>query len=91
MINKTVTSQPVFDMDITLILTEQQARALYSLTLYGPQEFLKWFYKNMGKHYMEPHAQGLKSLFEVLKTELPPHFKVADDVREFLMLSRHKK
>lgn len=85
--NKIVTSQPVFDMDILLRLNEQQARALYSLTVYGPKEFLKWFYKNMGKHYMEPHAKGLESLFEVLRTELPPHLKTADEVREFLEIN----
>lgn len=91
MTDKIVTSKPVFDMDINLRLTEEQARALYKMTIYGPDVFLKWFYKNLGKHYLEPHAEGLKSLFLVLRNELPPHFKVADEVREFLALSRHKK
>lgn len=86
-----VTSQPVFDMDINLRLNEEQARALHKLTIYGPKTFLDWFYEHLGKHYMEPHAKALVSLFEILRTELPPHFKTADEVRSFLELSRYKK
>lgn len=49
---------------ITVELTESEARAFDAITGYGFDEFLKVFKQHLGKHYIEPHEQGAKSLFE---------------------------
>jgi hypothetical protein len=48
---------------VQLELTEEEARALYNITVYGVKPFTEWFYRNLGKHYLKPHEEGLKSLF----------------------------
>lgn len=52
-----------FDSKIYLELTEGEAMALDAICGYGPEKFLEWFKKNLGKHYIEPHEKHLKSLF----------------------------
>lgn len=52
---------------ISFEVTEDEARALDALAGYGTKEFLECFYKYMGRAYLEPHEQGLKSLFEKIK------------------------
>lgn len=54
--------------EVTLVLTEEEAKALDALVGYGPREFLAVFYKHLGKAYLEPHERGLKSLFESVRT-----------------------
>lgn len=48
---------------IYLELTEGEAGALQAIVGYGPEEFLKWFERNLGKHYMAPYRYSVKSLF----------------------------
>lgn len=67
---------------VLLILTEQEARALKNITVYGHEYFTKWFYKNLGKHYLKPHEQGLISLFETINAELPKHLKKFDEAKK---------
>jgi hypothetical protein len=54
--------------EVTLVLSEQEAKALDALVGYGPEPFLKAFYEHMGKAYLQPHERGLKSLFESVRT-----------------------
>jgi hypothetical protein len=70
-----------FEVEIGLHLNESEARALKAITEYGAKEFLNAFYEKLGRHYLEPHEDGLKSLFETIKRELPTHLRTADDVR----------
>ena len=63
------------ELTVTLTLSESEARAMSALTTYGVDVFLAGYYKHCGKCYMEPHAQGLKSLFETIKAELPSEIK----------------
>lgn len=70
------------DFKLTLELNEVEARALEAIVGYGDKNFLKVFYEHMGKHYLEPHESGLKSLFETIKSELRPHLHKFDKVRE---------
>lgn len=53
-----------FESKIYLELTEGEAMALDAICGYGPQQFLEWFKRNHGKHYIEPHEGHVKSLFE---------------------------
>jgi len=48
---------------IYLELTEGEAGALQAIVGYGPDEFLKWFERNLGKHYIAPYRDSVKSLF----------------------------
>lgn len=48
---------------IYLELTEGEAGALQAIVGYGPEEFLKWFERNLGKHYMAPYRDSVKTLF----------------------------
>ena len=76
-----IKSTSEFKVDILLSLSEQEARALEALTAYGTDSFLEVFYKCLGKACLSPHEQGLKSLFETIKKELPQHLEKADTVR----------
>lgn len=49
---------------IYLELTEGEAGALDAICGYGPEEFLKWFERNLGKHYIEPYRKDVKTLFD---------------------------
>jgi hypothetical protein len=69
---------------VTLKLTEQEARALTVLPSYGTKQFIKMFYENMGRHYLQPHEQGIISLFSKIEKELPQHLRKFDEVRKIL-------
>jgi hypothetical protein len=71
-----------FEVNITLKLTEVEARALRELTVYGTDAFLKVFYQHLGKSTLGPHEKGLISLFETIKKELPKHLYKVDSVRQ---------
>ena len=77
-----IKSSSKFEITIGLQLTEMEARALDAITLYGTEEFLKCFYQNLGKAYLQPHEEGIKSLFETIKNELPKHLKKVDKTRD---------
>ena len=70
--------------NITLTITEEEARALLTLTEYGTQSFLEVFYAKLGKHYLIPHEQGLRSLFETIKKELPVPLNNVNKARNLL-------
>lgn len=82
--NQKVKSNSTYIVEINLTLTETEARALAVLPSYGTKQFLEYFYKNLGRHYLEPHEKGLISLFETIKNELPKHLSKADQVRKII-------
>ena len=51
--NKVKTNSKI-EVNVVLTLTEEEARALKNITVYGNKPFLEWFYKNLGKHYLKP-------------------------------------
>lgn len=53
---------------IFLELTEGEAGALDAICGYGPKEFIKWFERNMGKHYIAPYKEHLETLFDKART-----------------------
>jgi hypothetical protein len=67
---------------VILSLTEQEARALHAITQYGSKEFIKTFYEHMGKSVLQPHEEGLISLFQTIRDELPRHINRADQARD---------
>ena len=54
--------------EVTLVLSEDEAKALDALVGYGHKSFLEVFYAHLGKAYLQPHERGLKSLFESVRT-----------------------
>lgn len=54
--------------EVTLVLSEDEAKALDALVGYGHAQFLEVFYKHLGKAYLQPYERGLKSLFESVRT-----------------------
>lgn len=80
----------VLDASITLTLNEQEARALNAIAGYGIKPFLEVFYDKMGKHYLKPHEEGLKSLFEAARNKLPSHYYDVDRARQILKDSLKK-
>ena len=67
-----LTQRPTLEVDVNLRLTMAEVQALEALAGYGVASFLKVFYEYMGKHYLQPHEAGLRSLFDTVQSELPP-------------------
>lgn len=76
-----IRSTSKIEATVTLQLTEQEAKALLNMTVYGHKSFLEFFYKNLGRHYLEPHESGVISLFDTIKKELPQHINNIDTLR----------
>ncbi len=76
-----LTSHPTITVEVKLTLTEIEARALDGLTGYSMDGFLDFFYKNMGRHYLEPHEAGLRSLFKTIRGTIPPIMDRVDKAR----------
>jgi len=68
-------------LSVTVVLTEQEAIALNEMTKYGIEPFLQGYYKYLGKHYMEPHEPGMRSLFKTIDSELPEHLSRINKAR----------
>lgn len=67
-----------------LILTESELRALDALAGYGEETFLEVFYKHLGKNYLKPHENGLRSLFKKVKKEVKIPLNQVDQARKLL-------
>lgn len=68
-----------------LELTEGEARALAAICGYGPKEFLEWFYRNMGKHYLQPFESSIPTLFQKARG-LDHAVKQVDEARKAIKL-----
>lgn len=68
------------DMKINLELTLAEARALKEITGYGHKSFLEGYYKQLGKSYLQPHEEGVISLFKTIKENLPYKLYNADKI-----------
>jgi hypothetical protein len=80
-----LTKQPLtVTLNAVLELNEQELRALDALAGYGDDAFLEMFYKQLGKHYMRPHEEGLRSLFTTIRKEIPPIIKLAEESRKII-------
>jgi len=65
-------------------VNEAELRALDALVGYGVKPFLAVFYEKMGRHYLEPHEAGLRSLFETIRAQVPNQLAQVDMARKFL-------
>jgi hypothetical protein len=55
------------DIEVVFKLNYEQAKALDAIAGYGSKEFLSVFKQHLGKEYIHPHEDGLKSLFEQIR------------------------
>lgn len=78
------------EFDVWVNLTECQARALDALAGYGTDSFLDVFYKHMGKHYLKPHEEGLRSLFESVRDTIANQLDHVDRVKKAIEYSQQE-
>ncbi len=74
--------QPTVNVEVRLVINEAEARALDALAGYGTEPFLKTFYEHMGKHYLQPHENGLRSLFDAVREHVGPILDRLDKARK---------
>ena len=77
--------------ECTLELTEREMRALDALAGYGTKAFVDIFYRHMGRSYLEPHVDGLTTLFEKIRGEGSRQLGVVDSARKVLAEANEKK
>lgn len=63
------TPAATIELTLSVTLTEAEVRAFDALMGYGTDQFLEFFYKDMGTHYMKPNEAGLRSLFATMKPQ----------------------
>lgn len=64
-------------------LSEEEARALAVLPSYGTDNFLEFFYEKLGTTYLKPHENGIRTLFETIKS-LSGEIASIDRVKKFI-------
>ena len=62
-----IDGRPTLHLEIVISLTETEARALDAIAGYDTEAFLKVFYSEMGAAYLQPHEEGLRSLFSAIR------------------------
>jgi hypothetical protein len=59
------------DMNISLFISKEEAKALHGIVGYGADAFLEVFYPKLGKSYLQDHEVAMRTLFAKLFEELP--------------------
>lgn len=76
------TIMPKLNFELYITLTEEEARAFEAITLYGTNSFLNTFYNTLGKTYLQPHENELKSLFDNVHNKLSQDLKKIDETKK---------
>lgn len=66
-----LTCNPKLDVTITLKLSESEALALDAISGYDIETFIRTFYEKLGSPYLQPHEDGLRSLFGSVRRLMP--------------------
>lgn len=77
-----VTNQATLEATLHFELPEKEARALMAMFTYGPEAYLRGFYAQLGRHYLEPHAQAVPGLFDAVQKQLGPQLTRCDKARK---------
>lgn len=80
----TAITKPELSVSVTIKINEIEARALDALAGYGDDEFIKMFYKNLGKSYMQPYEEGLRSFLDSIRSAVSPALNHIDAARQFI-------
>lgn len=86
----TVKSAPEQIFNIHLVIPERQARALDALTGYDIEKFLQFFYKEMGKSYMEPYEKDFREFLLAVHKHVPLQLAKFDKAREAFVEANQK-
>lgn len=62
----------ITDVQVTIRLNYEQAKALDAMAGYGAEAFIKAFKEKLGAHYITPYEEGIKSLFSEIRTSNKP-------------------
>lgn len=68
----------------TIEFSEGELRALDAMVGYGIDPFLKVFYAQLGKSYMQPYEKNLRILFSRINNTVPEALKGIDSARKIL-------
>lgn len=79
----TVHPKPTISFSVTLHMNESEARALDAIVGYGFDSFYDHFTK-LGTHYIGPHKEGCRTLFESVRQALPSALANIDESRKAL-------
>lgn len=75
----------------TITLNESEIRALDALVGYGDDGFLKLFYEKLGRAYMKPHEDGLRSFMATVRREVLPCLSQINEARRDLNEAARKR
>lgn len=84
MSDKIRVSASSIELEVTIRLTEMEARCLLKMSQYGSEPYIKWFKENLSENELKGIEPGIKSLFNKLRSELPPHLNQVGKARELL-------
>jgi hypothetical protein len=76
-----IVQHPQVEVTATMQFNEAELRALDALVGYGIDGFLQAFYAKLGKHYLQPHEDGLRLLFKSVSANVPGILGRTDDAR----------
>lgn len=71
-------------VSISFTVTEEEARALDVLPSYGIDKFIEMFYETLGKAYLQPHEEGLRSFLRHIREKVHPGLENVDKARKYL-------
>lgn len=77
-----ITAAPRIDLQVQFNVNEDEARALDALACYGDDAFIERFYETLGRSYMEPHEQGLRTFFKTIREQMPAILGRANTARK---------
>lgn len=77
-----ITQRPKIELELVFTVNESEARALDALAGYGDDSFIKAFYDNLGKAYMEDHEQGLREFLKTIRLTVPGHLERLDNAKK---------
>lgn len=76
-----ITPRAKIEVTATFEFSEHELRALDALIGYGTDPFLEVFYKHLGRAYMQPNEDGLRSLFKSIADQLGGILRRTEDAR----------
>lgn len=79
-----VLNRIAIEFTTNILINEDEARALEALVGYGVDNFLKTFYEKLGKAYLQPHEQGIRSFFKAVGTQVLPAIYQTDLVKDLV-------
>lgn len=79
---KIIKSQVTTNLSVLLELTEEEVRALDGIFGYDPNVFMRVFYEKMGRAYVEPYENGVRSLHKTIRGLLSGPIAAIDEARK---------